>query len=107
MGLFGFRSTPIWTAVGTCWRRSPSRFASNSFVNMFRPVALPPGRLRLVTRPSLIGSPHILAFDVAGFFQTLTETAYKMRERFGGRDVEKSDHGHLRLLGARRERPRR
>src|SRR5262249_46186600 len=37
-------------------RRRPSRFAANSAVKKLMPVALPAGRARLATRPSLTGS---------------------------------------------------
>ena len=43
-------------AAGTSSRRSSSRFAVNSPLKKLMPVALPPGRARLATRPSLTGS---------------------------------------------------
>ena len=39
---------------------SASRFAVTSALNQLIPVKFPPGRLRLVTRPALIGSPALL-----------------------------------------------
>ena len=42
---------------GTSWRSSSNRFAPNLPLNNVTPVTLPPGRLRLATRPSLTGSP--------------------------------------------------
>ena len=42
--------------AGTISRSRPSRFASNSPVNMLTPVALPPGRFMLATSPILTGS---------------------------------------------------
>src|SRR5262245_18733138 len=43
-------------AAGRSSRKSPNRFAFTSAVKKLRPVALPPGRARLVTRPSFTGS---------------------------------------------------
>ena len=45
-------------APGRNSRRSPSRFAPSSPVMKLTPVTLPPGRLRLATRPSWTGSPR-------------------------------------------------
>ena len=41
---------------GAISRSSPSRFESTTPENIVTPVTLPPGRLRLSTRPSLTGS---------------------------------------------------
>ena len=43
-------------AAGTSVRSSSSRFAASSAAKKLIPVALPPGRARLVTSPSLTGS---------------------------------------------------
>ena len=43
-------------SVGTRSRISSSRFVFSSEVKRFKPVALPPGRLRLVTNPNFTGS---------------------------------------------------
>ena len=43
-------------ALGTSWRSSSSRFVPSSLVMKITPVKLPPGRLRLATRPSRTGS---------------------------------------------------
>src|SRR5262249_11764799 len=56
IGLVGFISIATCLAVGKSSRKSPSRFAFTSAVKKLRPVALPPGRARLTTRPSLTGS---------------------------------------------------
>src|SRR5262249_25449039 len=48
---------------------------------------------------------HILALDIAGFFQALMESGYAARERPRRRAVEEPDHRHRRLLGARHQRP--
>ena len=54
--LFGFTSTAARAALGTSSRINPSRFAVNSPTAKLTPVRLPPGRARLATRPSLVGS---------------------------------------------------
>ena len=54
--LAGLTSTAIRAAVGTSSRRSSSRFATSSVPTKLIPVRLPPGRARLVTRPSPTGS---------------------------------------------------
>src|SRR5262245_55821226 len=54
--LFGLTSTAIRTALGAKSCRTPSRLATTSADLRLMPVALPPGRARLVTRPSLTGS---------------------------------------------------
>jgi hypothetical protein len=54
--LAGLTSTTIRAAPGTISRKSSSRFAVNSPLKLLTPVRLPPGRARLVTRPSLTGS---------------------------------------------------
>ena len=46
-------------APGTSSRKSSSRFATNSAEKKLTPVRLPPGRVRLATRPSLTGSSLI------------------------------------------------
>src|SRR5262249_4581242 len=58
--LDGFTSTAIRTAFGTKSCRSRNRLAANSELKKLMPVALPPGRARLATRPSRIGSAVIL-----------------------------------------------
>src|SRR6516165_1542091 len=49
----------IIVALGTIWCSSSSRFAANTLLRKLTPVTLPPGRLRLATRPSLTGSPPV------------------------------------------------
>ena len=56
LGMFGFTSMAIVVALGTNWRSSSNRFAPNTLEKKLTPVTLPPGRLRLATRPSRIGS---------------------------------------------------
>src|SRR6516165_11930303 len=48
---------------------------------------------------------HVLAFDVAGFAQPLTERGRNPRPAFGRPTVNKADHGDGRLLRPRRNRP--
>src|SRR5258707_14258112 len=55
-GLLGF-TRQATLACGRSSRSSSSRFAVSAPERMVTPVTLPPGRLRLATRPSLIGSP--------------------------------------------------
>src|SRR5690242_17553728 len=47
---------------------------------------------------------YILALDIAGFVQALTESINSLREAFGRAAMQKSDHRY-RLLGTRREGP--
>jgi hypothetical protein len=54
--MFGLTSRPTVIAVGTNWCSSSSRFGPSSALNQLTPVTLPPGRLRLATRPYLRGS---------------------------------------------------
>src|SRR5215831_16220181 len=54
--LAGLTSTAIREALGTRSWKSPSRLAITSCETVWIPVALPPGRARLATRPSLTGS---------------------------------------------------
>ena len=49
-------STAICTAFGSISCKTPSRFAASAAVMMLTPVTLPPGRLKLDTRPSATGS---------------------------------------------------
>jgi len=46
-------------AVGIKSCSSPTRFDTNSELSWVTPVMLPVGRLRLLTRPSVIGSPAV------------------------------------------------
>ena len=72
-------------AVGTNSCSSSSRFGANSAFKLLTPVRLPPGRLRLATRPSFTGSKPTrntigmvvvaaLAATAAGPFATITLT---------------------------------
>src|SRR5262249_53664027 len=60
----GFGSLIVWIyqhtnngCIGPSSCSNPSRFASGTVVKRLTPVALPPGRLRLATKPILTGSP--------------------------------------------------
>ncbi len=59
VGVSGFTSMAIVVALGTSWRSSSSRFAPNTPPKKLTPVTLPPGRLRLATRPFVTGSPPL------------------------------------------------
>ena len=48
----GLTSTAKRVAAGNSSRKSPNRLAANSAEKKLMPVALPPGRARLATRPS-------------------------------------------------------
>src|SRR6516165_3769837 len=50
--------TATRTALGTSSCSSASRLATTSVVKKLMPVALPPGRARLATRPNSTGSSH-------------------------------------------------
>jgi hypothetical protein len=60
IGLIGLTSSPMRAAVGRSSRNRPSCFAPSSAWKECTPVALPPGRARPATRPSLTGSPAAL-----------------------------------------------
>jgi hypothetical protein len=60
VALAGLTSTATRVAAGTRSRSISSRFATNSPLRKLIPVALPPGRARLATRPSLTGSSAML-----------------------------------------------
>ena len=55
-GLFGFTRKATVAAVGTSSQSSSSCFAISVKDNRLTPITLPPGRLRLATRPSFMGS---------------------------------------------------
>src|SRR5262249_61557457 len=52
VGFCGLTSTPRCVAAGNSSCKSPSRLATSSLLMELTPVMLPPGRLRLSTRPS-------------------------------------------------------
>jgi hypothetical protein len=58
--LFGLTSTAKRAAFGNSSCNIPNRFAATSIPMSATPVALPPGRLRLATRPIWTGSPAVL-----------------------------------------------
>jgi len=49
----------MWAALGTSSRSSSNRFAPSVLTINVTPVTLPPGRLRLETRPRSIGSAPV------------------------------------------------
>src|SRR5262249_17248777 len=59
-GLVGLTSRAMLVAVGTSSCASSRRFGATSTFNWVAPVTLPPGRLRLATRPSRTGSPSVV-----------------------------------------------
>ena len=48
---------------------------------------------------------HVLAFDVAGFFEPLLERGDLLVQRSARSGAQESNHRHRRLLRARRQRP--
>src|SRR5580658_7156681 len=56
MGLVGLRSRAIMVAAGISSFSSSSRFGPVSTLKKLTPVRLPPGRLKLATRPGRTGS---------------------------------------------------
>src|SRR5262249_27564791 len=78
----GFTSIATTLAAGTNSWSSSSRFAANVLVKRFTPVTLPPGRLRLATKPSCTGSPPfvntigiVVVTDLAAIAETLPPVA--------------------------------
>src|SRR5215470_12550934 len=59
-GSVGFTNRPMTAALGTSSCSISSCFCPSSRKNMLTPVTLPPGRLRLATRPAPTGSPPLL-----------------------------------------------
>ena len=85
VGNLGSTSTAMRAAPGRNSRKSPSCFAASSTEMKLTPVTLPPGRLRLATRPTLTGSPPVtktigtvvvaaLAASAAGVLPTIRAT---------------------------------
>src|SRR5262249_51307179 len=54
--LLGLTSSPIRLAPGTSSCSNPNCFAASSASGKLMPVALPPGRAKLTTRPRATGS---------------------------------------------------
>src|SRR5262249_14459345 len=65
------------------------------------------GQSIIVTLCPAILDRNVLAFDVAGFLQTLAKGGHVTRVSLWRCAVEEPDHRHRRLLRACRERPRR
>src|SRR5580704_17230729 len=59
-GLLELTSNAIVVVEGSSSRRSSKRFGPNILTKMNIPVRLPPGRLKLSTRPVLIGSAPVM-----------------------------------------------
>src|SRR5947209_11678171 len=79
---------------GTNSCSSPRRFGCRAPDAKLTPVILPPGRLRLVTRPLSIGSPPLM--------NTIGMVEGGSPGRVHG-DIWADDHGHLPLRQIRRE----
>src|SRR6516164_2380611 len=63
------------------------------------------GKAIVVTLRPAVFDRDVLAFDVAGFLQTLAERANEVRIRSGRSAMKITDHWNNRSLRARRERP--
>jgi tripartite-type tricarboxylate transporter receptor subunit TctC len=81
---------PVVARLGTSWRSSSSRLAPNVLEKKTTPVTLPPGRLRLATRPSLTGSLPLakrigtvvvaaLAARAGGVLATIMATGWRIK----------------------------
>jgi hypothetical protein len=55
-GLFGLTNRPMTVALGTSSLINSIRLGASRLARMVTPVTLPPGRLRLATRPIFTGS---------------------------------------------------
>ena len=78
----GSISTPTRTAPGCNSCNNPSCFAPSSATTNVTPVTLPPGRLRLATRPSLSGSPppwKTIGIVVVAALATIDERCHPQR----------------------------
>src|SRR6516165_1620471 len=71
----GLTSTATRVVAGTSSCRSSNRFAINSALKILIPVALPPGRARLATRPTLTGSSVATKTTGIVFVAALTASA--------------------------------
>jgi hypothetical protein len=91
-GLVELTSTAMRSAPGSSSCRTASRFAVNSVFMLLMPVTLPPGRLRLATRPIWTGQVRpvktigivdvaALAATAAGVLDAATMTATRRRTR--------------------------
>src|SRR5262249_45754164 len=91
-GEFGLTSTiiAIAAALGIIWRSSSSRFVPDALVRKLTPVAFPPGRLRLATKPCITGSPPVtntigtvvfadFAASAEGVFPTIKATCWRTK----------------------------
>src|SRR5262245_49548572 len=59
VGFAGLTRKPMTVVLGTSSRSNSNRFAARAVTRKVTPVTLPPGRLRLATRPRPIGSAPI------------------------------------------------
>src|SRR5215472_633581 len=115
-------SAAIAVARGSSSCSKPSRFASNAVVKKLTPVALPPGRLKLATRPRVTGSTP--AKNTIGIVEVAPararakseerrtlRTAYAVRSTIGrlarpSRSLCDGDHENTLLTGQQLRRVR-
>jgi len=99
--LAGLSSAATLDAAGTSSRKRLSRLAFNAAVYTLTPVTLPPGRLKLATKPIWTTSPlpmktmgiipvPALAASTAGVPPLATMTATRRRTRSSARVVKRS-----------------
>ena len=116
-GVPGLTSMAILVAFGTNWRNNSNRFGPKVAVIKTTPVMLPPGRLMLVTRPSLNGIAAGCEHDWDGRGRGLEpqcckrvryDHGWSSRNHFG-REFRRGDQIGFRPIGIRWRRfdPRR
>src|SRR5262249_33520724 len=91
---------PLWSSVGRACQSRRARARRHPRRQVFMSVD------QADSRPS-VDDYYVLALDIAGVFEALTESVQAVRERVGCR-VEETNHRHRALLlRPRRERPSR
>jgi hypothetical protein len=88
-GLFGFSRQPITVAVGAASCSASNCLDTTLPGTVAMPVTLPPGRLKLATRPSWTGSALVIVKTMG------TVVLVALRHKRRGRTTEGGDHGHL------------
>jgi hypothetical protein len=95
--MFGYTSTAIVVALGISSCSNSSLFEPREPVRKLTPVTLPPGRLRLATRPSLtgslpvantIGTVMVVAFAASAAMELATIHRHWKANQIGGESVE-------------------
>src|SRR5450631_2550638 len=89
VGLAGLTRRPMTLAFGTSSCSNSSRFGVTSALSCVTPVMFSPGWLRLLTRPSWIGSKPVS--------KTIGMVVFRGPRCERGRCAGRGDHGHLLL----------